>query len=236
MASQNQLLLALLRAQPGAISTYIRDVRLTAGHTVGEEGVVSRTVIFPEGALLSSVVTMSDGRTVEVATLGQGDAVGVLSCLTSEPEVCRTVVRIGGPAKAIAAPVLKAAADQDEGIRRALLRTIRVAAIRAEHEHACSVLHDVTARLAKWLLLSCVRTGDSRLPLTQEDMAMVLGVQRTTLNASALHLKAEGCIRYSRGVLQVLDMARLERHACECYAHGVRGLEPDDLTGPRRVA
>jgi CRP-like cAMP-binding protein len=101
---------------------------------------------------------------------------------------------------------------------------------------ACKALHDVTARLARWLLLACARTGEDHLPLTQEDMAVVLGVQRTTLNAAAMHLRADGAIRYSRGALQVLDVARLEAAACECYRHPMGDLQPAHACGSRRVA
>lgn len=232
----NQLLHALYRVQPGVISPHVREMTLAPGDTVAEEGLVPRAVIFPEGALLSSLAAMADGRMVEVASLGQGDAVGILSCLTAAPDTCRTVVRIGGPAKAVPTPVLKAAADADEGLRLVLLQSIRRAAVRAEHELACNALHDVTARLAKWLLLTRARTGGDRLPLTQDDMAVILGVQRTTLNASAMQLRNSGAIRYSRGVVQVLDADRLEALACECYAPAVRDYRPDDLSGPRRVA
>lgn len=234
MTPRNQVLLALYRAQPGVLSAHVREVTLAHGDTVFEEGTVPRTVVFPEGALLSSLAAMADGRMVEVATLGRNDAAGVLSCLTAEPETCRTVVRIGGPAKVIAAPVLKAAADADDGVRRVLLQSIRTAAVRAEQELACNAVHDVTARLAKWLLLTRARTGEDRLALTQDDMAVILGVQRTTVNASALHLKADGAIRYSRGVVEVIDPARLEALACECYAHTADDSEPS--AGSQRVA
>jgi CRP-like cAMP-binding protein len=179
---------------------------------------------------------MADGRMVEVAALGRGDAAGVLSCLTSASETCRTVVRISGPARTIPAPVLRAAADADEAFRRVLLRMVRDVAVRAEHELACNALHDVTARLAKWLLLTCARTGENRLPLTQDDMAVILGVQRTTLNSSAIHLKATGAIRYSRGIVEVLDPERLEAHACECYAHAARDFQPVGQARSRRIA
>jgi CRP-like cAMP-binding protein len=225
---RNQLLLALYQTGSGALSPHVREVTLARGETVFEEGTVPRTVLFPEGALLSSLAAMADGRMVEVAAAGRDDAAGVLSCLAPAPETCRTVVQIGGPARVIAAPVLKAAADADEGLRRALLQSIRNTAGRAEQELACKALHDVTARLARWLLLTCERTGEDRLPLTQDDMAAVLGVQRTTLNASALHLKAAGAIRYRRGVVQVLGADRLEAFACECHGR--------DAHDGRRVA
>lgn len=203
---------------------------------MSEEGVAAGAAVFPEGALLSRVAAMADGRTVEVAALGQDDAAGILSCLTSAPEPCRTVVRIGGPARAIPASVLKSAVDRDHGLRRVLLQSIQNRAIRIEQDLACNALHDVTARLARWLLLACARTGEDNLPLTQDDMAAVLGVQRTTLNASAMHLRASGAIRYNRGALRVLDAARLEAAACECYRPPIGDLRPVDVRGSRRVA
>lgn len=236
MTPRNQLLLALYRAKPAALSPHVREVTLARGDTVFEDGAVPRMVVFPEGALLSGVATMADGRMVEVATLGREDAAGVLSCLAPMPEICRTVVRIGGPAKAIAAPVLQAAAEADEGLRRVLLQSVRRSTALTEQELACKALHDVTARLAKWLLLARIRTGEDRLPLTQDEMAVVLGVQRTTLNASALHLKAAGAVRYSRGVVQVLSAERLEALACECYGHAAVEIWPDDAAAGRQVA
>lgn len=222
MTPRNQLLLALYRTGSGVLSPHVREVTLERGEMVFEEGIAPRTVLFPEGALLSSLATMADGRMVEVAAAGREDAAGILSCLALAPETCRTVVQIGGPAKVIAAPVLKAAADADESLRGVLLQSVRDMAIRAEQELACTVLHDVTARLGRWLLLTRARTGEDRLLLTQDDMAVVLGVQRTTLNASAMQLKAAGAIRYSRGVVQVLDAERLEAFACECHGPAVR--------------
>ena len=235
-ASQNRLLQALNRARPSLLSNHAREVTLVHGDTVFEDGAVPHVAIFPEGALLSRLAAMADGRMVEVATLGQGAAAGMLSCLTSAPETCRTVVRIGGPAKTIPAAVLRAAAEADDGFRRVLLQMVRNAAVRAEQELACRALHDVTARLAKWLLLACARTGQNRLPLTQDDMAVILGVQRTTLNSSAIYLKATGAIRYSRGVVEVLDPQRLEAQACECYSHAVGHFEPDGLARSRQGA
>lgn len=235
MTPRNHLLLALDRAGTGPLLPYTREVALTRGAMLSDEGLVAGSIVFPEGALLSAVATMADGRLVEVAALGQDDAVGVLSCLTSAPEPYRTVVRISGPARILPAAILKSAADRDEAFRRVLLRSVQSRVARTEQDLACNALHEVTGRLARWLLLACARTGETRLPLTQDDMAVVLGVQRTTLNASAMHLRASGAIRYSRGVLQVLDTARLEAAACECYRHPMDTLQPADVCG-RQVA
>lgn len=231
---RNQLLMELNQIRPGALAAHVREVDLAQGDTVLADGEIPPIVIFPEGGLLSSMAVMGDGRSVEVAALGHEGAAGLLSCLAQAPEVCRTVVRIGGPARVIAASALNAAADADEGVRRLLLQSIRTSAARAERELACDALHDVTARLAKWLLLARERTGKDHLPLTQDDMAVVLGVQRTTLNASAIHLKTAGSIGYSRGVVHILNAAQLKVAACECYRHAV--VEPRSAPVSQKVA
>lgn len=236
MTPRNQFLLDLDRAASGPLLPYTREVALARGDTVMEEGAVAGSIVFPEGALLSAVAAMSDGRMVEVCSVGQDGAVGVLSCLTSAPEGCRTVVRVGGPARILPASILKVAAERDEALRGVLLKSIQNRAVRSEQELACNALHEVTGRLARWLLLACARTAGSRLLLTQEDMAVVLGVQRTTLNASAMYLRSLGAIRYSRGSLEVLDAARLETAACECYRHLAGDLQPVGVCGNRQVA
>lgn len=82
---------------------------------------------------------------------------------------------------------------------------------------ACAALHHATERLARLLLVTREREATERLDLTQEDLAGMLGLQRTTVNASALTLKTAGAIRYSRGRIQIVDADELGRQACECH-------------------
>jgi CRP-like cAMP-binding protein len=81
---------------------------------------------------------------------------------------------------------------------------------------ACNSFHPIEARAARWLLTAHDR-GGSRLELTQESLAGLLGVQRTTVNAVARELQDEGLITTRRGTIEVHDRAGLERRTCECY-------------------
>jgi hypothetical protein len=90
---------------------------------------------------------------------------------------------------------------------------------------ACNAVHHVDARLARWLLQTADRVGGPIVPLTQEYLAVMLGVQRTTVSGSAAALRDLGLIRYSRGRVEVLDRSGLERKACECYAVCLRVFE-----------
>jgi CRP-like cAMP-binding protein len=81
---------------------------------------------------------------------------------------------------------------------------------------ACNNFHTIEQRAARWLLTAQDRAGD-RIELTQEELAGLLGVQRTTVNAAVRMLQDQGLITTRRGAIQVLDRAGLKRQACKCY-------------------
>jgi hypothetical protein len=81
----------------------------------------------------------------------------------------------------------------------------------------CNRLHDVTGRLARWLLMVQDRTGNTLLKLTQEFLAEMIGSQRTTVSEVAGGLQDRGLIEYARGSIKILDRIGLENASCECY-------------------
>jgi Mn-dependent DtxR family transcriptional regulator len=81
---------------------------------------------------------------------------------------------------------------------------------------ACNAFHSISERAARWLLHVQSRAGD-RIELTQEALAKLLGVQRTTVNAVIQDLASEGLIATGRGTVHVTDRAGLKRRSCECY-------------------
>ncbi|HST92497.1 MAG TPA: helix-turn-helix domain-containing protein [Brevundimonas sp.] len=215
--SANRLLLEMMRASTW-LDVPVKTVTLERGRLVNDEGQVPAFVIFPEGALLADLAYMNDGRMIEVGGVGRDGAANLLCALALEPAAHRTVVKIGGPAKVVKAASVRATVQADPSLQKLIMSWLQRRALEAEQAIACSLMHDATQRLARALLLTQDRTGSSQLPLTQDDFATTLGVQRTTLNASALQLKADGAIRYSRGMLRVLDADKLAARACECHA------------------
>ena len=95
---------------------------------------------------------------------------------------------------------------------------------------ACNSFHPIEARAARWLLTAHDR-GGNRLELTQESLAGLLGVQRTTVNAVARELQDEGLITTRRGIIEVHDRAGLERRSCECYDRVERFF--GEIVGPK---
>jgi CRP-like cAMP-binding protein len=96
------------------------------------------------------------------------------------------------------------------------MRHVHATLLQAQQFTACNVLHAADQRLARWLLMTADRTGSASFPLTQEYMAVMTGVQRTTVSTLANGFKERGLIRYSRGNIEILDEPGLQRASCEC--------------------
>jgi CRP-like cAMP-binding protein len=110
-----------------------------------------------------------------------------------------------------------AAVSQSERIRDLGLRFNEALLGQVHQTAACNALHSVEARLARWLLQGLVMTDEREIPLTQDSLAKILGVRRTSVTLMANRLQQEGLIRYRRGHIVVLNRMGLERVACECY-------------------
>lgn len=229
----NRLLLAMMQT-PVWLDLPVKTVRLERGQILNEEGEAPGSVIFPEGALLAEVAYMADGRMIEVGAVGRDGAANLLCCMAGGPANHQIVVKIGGPAKLVKAAAVRAAVTADPALQKLTMAWLQRRALEAEQAIACSLMHDATQRLARSLLQTRERTGSDQMPLTQDDFADTLGVQRTTLNASALLLKADGAIRYSRGMLRILDPDKLAARACECHARvDLRPPAPSPRPGAR---
>jgi CRP-like cAMP-binding protein len=190
---------------------------------------------FPSSAGLSLVSVMGDGACVECATVGFESAVGLLPALSGGISSNRTLVQLAGSGISISAPALRKRAIESLGLFDLLLRFAQVVIAQEEQSVACNALHDAAPRLARWILQSQDRLNTRVLPLKQDYLAIMLGVQRSTLSALASQLKDEGLIRYSRGQLEILDRPGLERRSCECY-DGLRRLHARLLSPPQAGA
>ncbi|MDB5465481.1 MAG: transcriptional regulator, Crp/Fnr family, partial [Phenylobacterium sp.] len=95
--------------------------------------------------------------------------------------------------------------------------------IQSAQSTACNTLHSAEQRLCRWLLLTQDRLRSEVVPLTQEHLAIMLGVQRTTVTAVASQLQGRGAISYVRGKITIRDRPDLLRGACECYEAIQRG-------------
>src|SRR5208282_3573547 len=94
---------------------------------------------------------------------------------------------------------------------------------------ACNTFHHLEQRCCRWLLMTQDRMHTDDFPLTQEFLAMMLGVRRAGVTVAANALKRAGLINYARGQITILDRTGLLRKSCECY--GVTKREFERLFG-----
>lgn len=213
----NRLLATFSREARALIEPFGSLIDLGPGQMVLERGEQVRSSVFPVGpTMISMVVELSGGRSVEVASIGREGAVGGIVSCGHAPAFSRADVLVGGPAFRVPMEALEDAKKRSSFIGNLFCRYSDYLLSTVMESVACNAFHSIPERAARWLLHVQDRAGD-RIELTQEAFAELLGVQRTTVNAVIKELAAEGLIATSRGTVRVLDRAGLKRRACECY-------------------
>jgi CRP-like cAMP-binding protein len=214
----NRLLATLTDADQDMLRQHVEVVDLHAGQAVLRSGDLVTRTLFPIDSLtVSMIVELSGGRSVEVASIGKEGAVGGIVSCGSAPVFTNVVVQIPGRAAAIPMKILEAAKQSSPHIRNLFCRYSDFLLAQVMQSVACNAFHPIESRAARWLLHASDRVEDERLPFTQESLAGLLGVQRTTVNAVARLLQEQDLISYRRGAIQVRDRQGLTRVACECY-------------------
>jgi CRP-like cAMP-binding protein len=214
---RNHLLSTVLKADGAALIPGLTEMSLDRGQVLFEPGERAVDLYFPSNAVLSVVTVMSDGVAVESSTIGHEAAAPLLAALADGPVSGRIFAQIGGGAMRMSASALRSWVADRPAAMSLLLQQAGAMAFQAERGVACNAVHSAPKRLARWILMTQDRTGGRFLPLTQEYMAVMLGVQRTTISGIANQLRTAGLIRFSRGNLEVADREGLEAYACECY-------------------
>jgi CRP-like cAMP-binding protein len=212
----NRLLISLDQADFALLAPHLRCVSLLQGQVLQEQEAPVGQVYFPLSGVVSLISVMQGGEVVETATIGREGAVGAFGGLGPWNAFSRAVVRLPGTAAVMSVAHFQAAVGQSDRIRN-LLRYKEALLAQVQQTAACNALHPLEARLARWLLQTLDRTEDPKLPLTQDFMAQMLAVRRTTVTLIAGQLQEAGLISYRRGLVVVLDRPRLEEAACECY-------------------
>jgi CRP-like cAMP-binding protein len=174
-------------------------------------------VYFPLSCVLSVVARMRDGSQIEVGTIGREgmSAFPLLMGASSTANVCYCQVR--GDAIRIPADVFRELAASDAAFRQLLDRYLQAYVNMLGQLAACNRLHSINERCSRWLLMTRDRVDLDEIPLTQEFLAMMLGTGRSGVAIAAATLQKAGFIKYTHGVIKILDRFGLEQAACECY-------------------
>lgn len=219
--SENQLLAALHATDFARLARPGQSVELEHGKVLYEAETEIDAVWFPETGLISIMSVMLSGEMIETSVVGREGGFGFIEAVGAGVTFSRAVVQVPGRFRKVPAADYRAAFDSSPTLRKTINEHIELLITEARQAMGCLALHPVDQRLAWWLLEAQDRIGgEAQLPFTHEFLAVMLGIQRTTVSVHAGKLQDLGLIRYRRGHITVLDRDGLERYACECYATG----------------
>jgi len=217
LALDNKLLSALPRDHFDRLQPHLVTVSLLQGTVLTEAGDEVDQIYFPHYGMLSLLAVLRDGKAIETATVGREGVVGAMAGLGLYKSLVRVVVQMPMACSKIAASHFRTVAATSEPIRNLCIRYNEVLLSQARVSAACNALHSIEARFCRWLLQSADRAANDTVNLTQEFLAEMLGVRRTSVTEVASKLQSTGAITYSRGVIRILDRPALMRMSCECY-------------------
>lgn len=205
---------------PGSFATLARALKpaqLSSATSIFTPGSSPEWVYFPETSLFSMISDSGDGRRVETGLSGAESAAGLMEACGSGESNLECVVQVDGLAWRSPAPHCRKLSNTDADFARSAWRVVELQLSEARQSGLCQALHPVERRFARWMVESHERSGGRNpLPMTQEFLAGMLGVQRTTVSAFAAELQREGLIHYRRGQLELLNLPGLEERACPC--------------------
>jgi CRP-like cAMP-binding protein len=227
MAYGNHFLDGLKPHDIAALQPHLRKIVLAQNQSLANAWSPVVRSILPVNAIISVILEMRDGRQVETRTIGCESGYGLLHVLGSSTSYETVITQVGGEAYVIDQREFAAWARGSPTMMESIVRHGQATIVQSAQAVACNALHDVKQRLARWLLMTHDRVSDDALPLTQQHLAVMLAVQRTTVTAAASELQREGAITYRRGRITVLDRDLLMKRSCECYEtieSGVRKL------------
>lgn len=201
---------AILAAHCELVTYRAREVLSEFGRPVGH-------LHFPTSCVATLVQTAESGSRSAAAIVGNDGFVGVGALLGGGALPGRVEVQVSGACFRIPESVVSSQLARNTALRAVLLCYVQTLLVELTLGVACRCSHTSEQRLACRLLLIRERAGSSDLPLTQDAMAVLLGVRRETVNHAAMCLQNAGAIRYVRGRVRIVDRRALEGLACECY-------------------
>lgn len=214
---RNRILSALPPAEMAMISRQLTLVTMDMGQTLHGHGDVIEHVYFVETGFISALNVLSDGEPIEIALIGSEGVAGFTVVLGGKTAYAETMCQTEGRAYRMAAADLMEAIVNAPVLRDLVLRYALLFQVQVSQSVACNAHHALEQRLARWLLAAHDRSRVAQLSLTQDLIAIMLGVRRATVSIAASTLQRSGVIRYQHGKITIVDRVGLENAACECY-------------------
>jgi len=213
----NRLLEALPSSDRRRMLAGSESVKLVFADVLYSPGERLSHVYFPTSSFISLIMPVDDVTSLEVGLVGNEGMFGIPLVLGIDVSPLRAVVQGEGLALRMDAAPFCHELGRSQALQREMNRYVFVHMSQLAQTAACTRFHVVEARLARWLLMTQDRARASTFHITQEFMALMLGVRRVGVTKAARSLQTRGLIHYSRGDITVLDRRGLKSASCGCY-------------------
>ncbi|HET7682029.1 MAG TPA: Crp/Fnr family transcriptional regulator [Xanthobacteraceae bacterium] len=213
----NHFLQSLSRGDFELLRPHLKDVKLAHAAVLFDAGGLIERVYFPHSGVISLVVVLSSGDMIETGMIGRDGVAGTSAALDGAVSLNRAVVQRAGVGSTIETQQMRAAVATSKSLRVKLYEHDQMLLAQAQQSAACNAKHQIEERLCRWLLRTRDLVESDNIELTQEFLAQMLGVRRTSVTLAAQHLQGAGLIKYRRGHIQILDVEALQDASCECY-------------------
>jgi len=214
----NQLLGALEDSSLQRLERQLTPVVTKLGDVLCEAGGTLEHAYFPQGSVLSLLTVMGNGSAIETANIGREGAFGIFAAMYSRVSFNRCLVQLAGPMVRCPIAALQREFAKSANIRDLFVSYSETLLSQVQQTVGCNALHSVGERMCRWLLMMDDRAEGEPMTYTQEFLADIMGVNRTSITLAAQLMQNAGLIAYRRGAMQILDRAGMEKASCECYA------------------
>src|SRR6202521_4852215 len=199
----NKILLSTSDSDYSSLRPHLEYVSLPNHLILHEAGEKLEFAYFPNRGLISLVVVMKDGKTVEAGIVGNEGFTGTLAAVGLSRSPLHTVVQITGDGFRVEVGALQNTLESAPHLQLMLNRYALIRGMQVAQTAACNRLHGIEQRLARWLLMTQDRVDSGLLPITHDFLATMLGTDRPTVSLAAGVLQREQTIKYTRGAVRI---------------------------------
>ena len=214
----NEILMAMTPREFNLVRPHLQFVDLEQHRILHEPYRKLKFMYFPNRGLISLVVVLKSGKTVEAGIVGKEGASGTALAAGVSSSALREIVQISGEGFRIKSEIFQKLSSVTPNLRKTLNRYIVLLGMQVSQTAACNRLHEIEQRLARWLLMAEDSAASSMLGITHDFLATMLGTDRPSVTLAAGLLQKAGLIEYGRGSVKITNRQQLEAFACECYS------------------
>jgi CRP-like cAMP-binding protein len=201
------------------------SISLAFGDSLIQTNDLVEHVYFPTTCFISSIIEVTDHQPLEMALIGNEGMLGASLALSNQYAPMSAIVQGKGTSLRIEASTFIEHMNESAAMRRIVQKYIFVTMQQLSQSSACNRFHEVSQRLARWLLMSHDRTHTKSLHLNHEFLGTMLGVRRSAVSIAAASLQKQGIISYRRGEITILHTERLEQASCDCYRASLKSYQ-----------